>query len=402
MAELKEIVDAAARARRCAPGEQLLLGTVVRVWGAAPNRLAARMLVGGDHWLAGSVSGGCVEADLIRRAWWATRHGGAALMSCDATGNGALGEAEKGGGSGTVDLLLQRSRPNEPADPLAFLSRCLEAERTAAQVMVFASQRADVAVGHRVWIEPDGAMASAGPDGVVGSGSGSVADAMLEQRARSALRDGITRTFDIAGVSALVEAILPPPHLYVFGCVPDALPLVNLSSSLGWKITVCDESVRGTGARRFVAADRVLLGPAAALARTLGDDGRAAYAVVMPDRFERDAAILNALLESRVRYIGVLGPRGPTERLLGRKVRDTRLHAPAGLDLGPAETPAEVALAIVAQIQTVRAGGAGARMNLPDRAGMIDSDAGAGPPREAVRLEGAAATARESVEIAFP
>jgi len=244
-------------------------------------------------------------------------------------------------------------------------------------------------------------MVSAAPDGVVGSGSGSVADAMLEERARRALRDGITQTFDVAGVSALVEAILPPPHLYVFGCVPDALPLVNLSSSLGWKITVCDESVRGTGAHRFVAADRVLLGRAADVARRLGDDGRAAYAVVMPERFDRDAAILNALLESRARYIGVLGPRGPTERLLGRKVRDSRLHAPAGLDLGPAVTPAEIALAIVAQIQTVRSGGAGARVNLPDRAGTIDSHAGAGSPPE-VTGHGAPATGQALVEIAFP
>ena len=381
MVELKEIVDAAARARRCAPGEPLLLGTVVRVRGPAHHRLGARMLVGGDHWLAGSVSGGGLD-DLIRRAWWATRHSGAALLACDTSADGTAGEGAEPGGVGAADLFLQRSRPNAPADPVAFFARCLEAERTAAQVIVFASQRADVAVGHRVWIEPDGTMVSAAPDGVVGSGSGSVADAMLEERARRALRDGLTRTVDVAGVSALVEAIAPPPHLYVFGCGPDTFPLVNLAASLGWKTTVCDESLQAVSAPRFVAADRVLLGSGAELARSLGDDGRAAYAVVMPERFERDVAILNALLESRARYIGVLGRRGATERLLGRRIRDSRMHAPAGLDLGPAETPAEIALAIVAEIQTVRRGGAGARMNLPDRAGTIDSGPASAPHPE--------------------
>src|SRR6185436_387839 len=93
--------------------------------------------------------------------------------------------------------------------------------------------------------------------------------------------------------------------------------------------------------------------------------------------YGRDLQLLGELLASRVRYVGVLGPRGRTERLLadlaagGRPAtpRDQlRLHAPVGLDLG-AETPSEVALAIAAEVRAVFAGRSGGALR--ERQGPI-------------------------------
>ncbi|HEX3773208.1 MAG TPA: XdhC family protein, partial [Polyangiaceae bacterium] len=158
---------------------------------------------------------------------------------------------------------------------------------------------------------------------------------------------------------ALLEIIEPPPHLFVFGAGPDAVPVVQFARALGLSVTVCDASRRPSLRERFPntefhAAD------AASLAPRL-DQCRTPLALVMSHHFQSDVAALGMLLESRAAYIGLLGPARRTAQLLKElnRERDTlstrdraRLHGPVGLDLG-AQTPAQIALAILAEIQAV-------------------------------------------------
>jgi xanthine/CO dehydrogenase XdhC/CoxF family maturation factor len=164
-------------------------------------------------------------------------------------------------------------------------------------------------------------------------------------------------------LEALIEVIVPPPHLWIFGAGPDAVPLLVAGRALGWTTSLCDSQVRWQTRQRFMRADHLHLGPIERAVAACGA-GEQSFALVMSHDYERDREAVGALLATRTRYIGVLGPRLRTLRIfddLQRTGRSTteadlrRIHAPMGLDLG-AETPEEIALAVVAEIQAIRSG----------------------------------------------
>lgn len=170
------------------------------------------------------------------------------------------------------------------------------------------------------------------------------------------LRDGISTVHEDAEDEEgfLVEHISPPRSLFIFGAGHDAVPLVSLAKGLGWHVTVVDHRPAYALPERFAEADRVLcLSPERV--NELPIDDRSA-AVLMTHNYLQDAALLERLIASPAPYIGMLGPRRRTDRILGElptlpsEAQIARLHAPIGLDLG-AEEPSEIALCIVAEIQ---------------------------------------------------
>lgn len=126
---------------------------------------------------------------------------------------------------------------------------------------------------------------------------------------------------------SMVEIVRPQRAIVIFGAGLDVPPLVACASQLGWRADV------------VTTRDPVDL---------------ASYdaAVLMTHNFMRDAEILPRLLASSIPYIGLLGPRSRGDELLAEAgaARDSRIHSPVGLDLG-AETPEEIALSIIAEIQ---------------------------------------------------
>ncbi|HEY5947483.1 MAG TPA: XdhC family protein, partial [Kofleriaceae bacterium] len=158
-------------------------------------------------------------------------------------------------------------------------------------------------------------------------------------------------------VDVFIEAVLPPPRVFVFGTGHDAVPVVQLARNLGWDVAVCTDQVRVTTRERFGQADEILVGTPAELASRIDECDRA-VAIVMNHNYELDRDAVGMLIGTRARYIGVLGPRARTSRMLNDlylvSQDDPRLHAPIGLELG-AETPHEIALAIVSEVQAVLA-----------------------------------------------
>ncbi len=172
------------------------------------------------------------------------------------------------------------------------------------------------------------------------------------------------------------ETIAAPPALVVFGAGDDAQPLARLATLLGWQVTVADSRAAYATAARFPEAAAVHVAPATELAGRVALDGRS-YAVVMTHRYRDDLALLRTLLPGPVAYVGLLGPRKRTARLLAELAGEgfvpdaavlAKLHAPVGLDLG-GTTPETVALAIVAEIQARLAGRGGGFLR--ERAGAI-------------------------------
>jgi xanthine dehydrogenase accessory factor len=160
----------------------------------------------------------------------------------------------------------------------------------------------------------------------------------------------------------------------VCGAGHDAIPLVRYGTDLGWRVTVVDDRSGYLTEARFPDAAALVLGHAEKLNDLVELDERT-DAVVMSHNYTRDVEYLRALISSPVRYIGMLGPRSRTDRILD-EIHDTvppagalmKVFAPAGLDIG-AEGPEQIAWAILAEAQAVASGREGG--SLRERKGGI-------------------------------
>ncbi len=380
--ELRAIVEAHARAR--AHGLPAALVTVVKTSGSTYRRPGARMLVlppAGDGTPAGSVgadflgsiSGGCLEDDAREHALQTLATGRAALVRYDTTAEGDIVFGTGLGCQGVVHILIQPlSAAPGPVDPVDCIRRALATRHfgVLAAVIGVESPAADLAptVGDTLWLaSPE---ESAAP--VHSFQHGELAAAITAD-ARAVLRDeadpGLFE-YPLPGhegrVEVFLDVIRPPRAVLICGAGYDAAPVARLGKELGWRVRVVDGRRAYLAPARFPDVDELIHCPPASFAeRVPVEPGESA--VVMTHNFLHDRAILGALLASEAGYIGVLGPRRRTDRLLAEIAADAgedapflgkaslrRLHGPAGLDIG-AESPEQIALAIVAEIEAVGA-----------------------------------------------
>jgi xanthine/CO dehydrogenase XdhC/CoxF family maturation factor len=173
----------------------------------------------------------------------------------------------------------------------------------------------------------------------------------------------------VGGAEVFVELVAPAQAVVIFGGGPDVVPVVRMAKELGWHVTVvAARPATGLG-ERFALADRFLVTSSAEPLAGVCVDPDAAV-VLMTHNFPRDVRIL-AGLGREPRYLGILGPRARTRHLLdevGGSIGHWDVRAPIGLDIG-AESPEEIALAIVGEIQAVVRGAAAGFLR--ERAGPI-------------------------------
>lgn len=334
-----------------------VLATVVEVDGPSYRKPGARMLITADGRRAGTVSGGCLEAEVAKRAFWLTESGPVVERYSTAEDDGDMPYGS--GCGGVVFLLLERRATASP------LLRALETAFHARESVAIATVLEGPDIAKR-------AYSSASVENEAKDAS-----AMLTAM-RNLARQAIDRMQSIdqrALIGALetrvwVDYRAARPGIWIFGAGDDAKPLVRLSRALGWFAAVADGRSHLATRERFAAADRLLILPISALpnrSASLLDDVKATDAVVLlTHSFEQDSRILASLLARPVlpAYLGVLGPQRRTREVLAEAAKLlglphaayrveqwlAQLHAPSGLDLG-AETPAAIALSIIAEIQ---------------------------------------------------
>ncbi|HEU4934801.1 MAG TPA: XdhC family protein, partial [Pyrinomonadaceae bacterium] len=187
------------------------------------------------------------------------------------------------------------------------------------------------------------------------------------------LSTGTIKRYEMADgyVDVFVEYVQPRVRLVVFGGGFDVLPVVDLAANLGWHTTVVDTRARASSLERFRSADAVLLCRAEDVMSQVSLFERT-IVLVMTHNYLHDLEVLRQLLPMRLRYLGCLGPRRRTERLVMElSAEDSlnvdaalrRLHAPIGLDIG-AETPEEIALSVVSEIKAVLSDRTGAQIRV--------------------------------------
>lgn len=198
-------------------------------------------------------------------------------------------------------------------------------------------------------------------DGLVaGELPADVADDVLAD-ARALMEQEQNRTLQYGERAVFIETVAPPPHLVVFGAVHIAQPLSTMAKQLGFHVTVSDARGAFTTTERFPDADRVLVGWPDDLKDDIDLDRRT-YVVLLSHDARFEDPVLPWVLESPVKYIGAMGSRKTSARRVERLLADgyseadvARIHGPVGLDIG-AETPAETAISILAEIIQVRYG----------------------------------------------
>ena len=339
MSEIDAVLEAAAAGGE--RGDPMALATVVSVRGSSYRRPGARLLVPAEGAPIGLISGGCLEEEAARLAREAIRLDAPLLVTIDHSAEGDELWGMGLGCRGVIDLL---------AEPPAMAVETLAALRAA---------RTD---GRATYL-------LTGLDGERRTLTATEADALGERAALAVAHGRPT----LLGESVL-DPILPPLHLVVCGAGPDAGPLVAAGLRQGWRVDVADprrtllvaERFRGA---RLVDAEARKAGPAT-------DAGEWTAAVVMSHDYVRDADFVAGLLGRGLTYLGVLGPRDRTERLLAELPTPPNdadlavIHAPAGLDIG-ADGSEQVATAIVAEILAVLHGRSGG--SLRARPGPIHS-----------------------------
>jgi xanthine/CO dehydrogenase XdhC/CoxF family maturation factor len=361
MKEIRDILEAYAKARR--EGRRAALATVVLVEGSSYRRPGARMLVTEDGQLTGAISGGCLEGDALRKALFAIHQQQNKLVTYDTTHEDDLRFGVQLGCNGIVHILFEPISDTADQNPMRLLQQLAGERKDAVLVTLFSPDRSASQPGTCLLYRDEHTWGTM-PPGL---------QDLTRARIRQSYADRISTfpSFEVDGLvlNGFIEFMAPPPSLVVAGAGNDVLPLVAITSLLGWHTTVVDGRAHYATKERFGAADDVVVARAEEVLERVYADTQTLF-LLMTHNYNYDLALLRTLLKREFFYIGVLGPRKKLDRMLAELQEQNviagerqlaAIHGPVGLDIG-AETAEEIAVSIVAEIKAVLTGRSGASL----------------------------------------
>jgi xanthine dehydrogenase accessory factor len=322
-----------------AEGRGVALATVIQTWGSAPQPVGSQLLIDHDGNFLGSVSGGCVEAEVITEAAETIATGKPKALEYGVEDNTAWSVGLACGGS--IRIFVEKVAPApSPEGVLPLLVGAVQSRQQVALVTHLATGAQSVVRF----------PADAGPE--------------LAPALDDAFRRGRSMAVEGRDGEVFINVFNPTVRLIIVGAVHVAQPLVPMARALGYGVTIVDPRSAFATAERFGDAEIVRDWPDEALPK-IGLDGRTALIVLTHDPKIDDQALI-AALASDAFYVGALGSKKThakrVERLLQAGVPATdieRIHAPIGLDIGAQGAP-EIAVSIIAEITAVQRGKTGA------------------------------------------
>lgn len=296
-----------------------VVATVVATRSSAPRPIGSKLIVREDGSLEGSVSGGCVESDVVVAAQEVRETGVPRLVTYGITDDMAIDVGLPCGGE--ID----------------------------------------------VFIEPLGDVVDSGVVLTVVAGEGMGEKLHESELEQAALRRGRSHVIQLEDRTVFADVFAEPPRLFVYGAVDTAEALCAAAKLIGWRTIVADARPRFATAQRIPSADELLvLWPDEALAKVAPDAATAIVVLTHDDKF--DLPLVEGALATDAFYVGWLGSRRNQERRRGLLVEAgvaegelDRISGPSGLDVG-ADSPSETAVSILAEILAVRAGRSGGRL----------------------------------------
>jgi xanthine dehydrogenase accessory factor len=335
-------------------GEAVLIG----VKRSAPRPPGARYAAGSDGSFAGTISAGCVEADLrehILGLLVESPEDGPKVVSYGISDEMAVSVGLACGGE--IDVLIRLHEPDDPvwAELVAMLAGPSDDARVPGHGALVTGLSAGI-LGRQILVRRDGST--------VGSLGDSALDGEVEASAdRLFAREGAEAMEFGSGHTAFVDRVLPPRRLVIVGATPVAMALAALASRVGYQVMVVDPRDGLARPQLFPEANVVVEWPNEALSALDVDEWTDVAILAHDDRLDLEG--LQAAVTAGCRYIGLLGgkrtQRLRREALLAAGVSSSefdRIRGPIGLDIG-AVTPQEIAVSILAEMLAVR------RLGLP-------------------------------------
>jgi xanthine dehydrogenase accessory factor len=366
-------MEIVARVERLDAGTQAVLATVIDVRGSGYRLPGARMLILENGDTFGTVSGGCLEADVMERANKVIESYKAEVFTYDTTADENSVFSLNMGCRGVIRILLE---PVGRGSELVSLLKSVWKDREKLTVATFiggdAAEKLDI--GARIFVGADEKV-SIGGAAIMEAFLG-IDDDLLTFDESDALYETMRYVTQAGEAEFAFESLLPPVLVAIFGAGADAVPLAKAAHDLGWQIRVFDHRPAFLTRERFPDANEIRLVDRETNNFHLAADNLTAI-VSMNHNYDRDKEAIGFALGTDAFYIGALGPKKRTEQILdelrqrGKALAPdalSRLRYPAGLDIG-GDTPESIAISILAEIQSVlkqRPGGA-----LRDRDGSI-------------------------------
>lgn len=328
------------------------LATVVRVRGSSYRSPGARMLITDDGRWVGSISGGCLEGDALRKARQVMAEKKPLTVTYDTSEDSNQNLGIGLGCNGVIDVLIEPVDEKDLHNPIQLFKTLVSSKEPVALATVFSGEGH---VGEKLLINSASTVlisfsSLALNDVVIGD---------LKQVFETKRSEAKKYDFENHGVEVFIELIQPVISLMIFGGGFDARPVSHLAKSLGWDVTVTDECVAHIAPLFFPTADKLSLCQREYIERDF-DITPFTACVLMSHNYEYDRDVLKKLLSSSSPYIGILGPRKRFDKMIaefeaqGLKISGDdlhRIHSPIGLDIG-AEAPDEIALSIISEIQS--------------------------------------------------
>lgn len=366
-------------------GRPFALATVINVRGSTPREVGAKMIVRDDGQF-GTIGGGCGEAEVFRKARLLLDDGAAARMAeVDLTGD--FDQQEIGTCGGLMDVLIERWTPDVDLTLARKLARAASENRPAALVTLIDPGDGPATLGSRVVVDPgerdSDALSRVGlPPYALEQISERAADShpgLLEVDAEGGLRH-TTRLEPAGRPRIFVDPITGAQHLIILGAGHIAQPLASLGSMLGFHVTVIDDRAQFANRERFPTANEIIVKPFVAAIDSLKLD-RHCYVVSVTRGHAYDEEAVRAALKQPCGFVGMIGSRRRVRTTLERieasgipRERVNEVHAPLGLDIG-AETPAEIAVAIIAEIIRERRTGVRDELTMGVKSGRLRPNA---------------------------
>jgi xanthine dehydrogenase accessory factor len=348
-------------------GKPFVLATVVNVRGSTPREVGAKMIVRDDGQF-GTIGGGCGEAEVFRKARvLLEEQEGARLTEVDLTGD--FEQQEIGTCGGIMDVLIDRWSPGADLPLAKKLADAADHNRPAALLTVIDSGSKGAPVGSRTVVDPaERDVAILTPVGLGEFAMDQVAERAADSHAGlvEVLETGLRHTARIEsnGMPRIfIDPIAGAQRLIIVGAGHIAQPLAAMGSMLGFHVTVIDDRHQFANRERFPTANEIIVKPFREAIDSLALD-KHSFLVSVTRGHAYDEEAVEAALRQPCGFVGMIGSRRRVRTTLDRLIeagiprdRTEQVHAPLGLDLG-AETPEEIAVAIIAEIIRERRTGA--------------------------------------------
>ena len=342
-------------AQLAAAGRPFAVATVVRTLGSTPQVVGAKLVVTDSDErsrAAGTLGGGCVEADAILAAREVLEHGGRSLRAYELTEDLAWNTGLVCGG--TMWILAERGEDALRSNGRFMLDALVDASNGGAPIAIVTAltrRSRTLEFARRAFADAAGTLTESLGDDVL--------DARACAAAASQIRHGTPRLVSIdESTDLLIEPVASRPRLVIAGGGHVALAIARQALLLEYDVTVIEDRPAFADPARFAGAT-VLCGD---VPQTLGEQHYTwnSFIVIATRGHKLDADCILAAVRTEARYIGLLGSRRKTvlieDLLREHGIADERvqaIHAPVGLDLG-GRTPAEIALSVLAEITQLR------------------------------------------------